>query len=81
MGATRLYRDPTASLDARVEDLLRRMTLDEKVAQLGGAWVTELVADDRLDVERARVRLRHGTGHVTRIGARRALAPRRGRGS
>src|SRR5437870_8853183 len=51
------------------------MTLDEKVAQLGGAWVTELVADDRLDVERARVRLRHGTGHVTRIGAATDLRP------
>src|SRR5213593_1616365 len=51
------------------------MTLDEKVAQLGGVWVTELVADDRLDVERARVRLRHGTGHVTRIGASTGLGP------
>src|SRR5947208_519196 len=30
------------------------MTLDEKVAQLGGTWVTELVANDRFDPERAR---------------------------
>src|SRR2546425_284181 len=51
------------------------MTLDEKVAQLGGVWVTELVTDDRLDVERARVRLRDGTGHVTRIGASTGLGP------
>src|SRR3989441_12462643 len=51
------------------------MTLDEKVAQLGGVWVTELVKDDRLDVERARARLRHGTGHVTRIGASTGLGP------
>ena len=75
MGATPLYRDPSASLDARVEDLLRRMTPDEKVAQLGGVWVTELMTDDRLDVERARVRLRDGTGHVTRIGASTGLGP------
>jgi len=75
VGATPLYRDPSASLDARVEDLLRRMTPDEKVAQLGGVWVTELMTDDRLDVERARVRLRDGTGHVTRIGASTGLGP------
>ncbi|TMA63827.1 MAG: hypothetical protein E6J69_16365 [Deltaproteobacteria bacterium] len=75
MGATPLYRDPSASLDARVEDLLRHMTLDEKLAQLGGVWVTELITDDGFDVERARVRLRHGTGHVTRIGASTALGP------
>src|SRR5436309_7006237 len=40
------------------------MTLDEKLAQLGGVWVSELVTDDRFDVERARARLQHGTGHV-----------------
>jgi len=75
VGATPLYRDPSASLDARVEDLLRHMTLDEKVAQLGGVWVSELVTDDRFDPERARARLRHGTGHVTRIGASTGLRP------
>ncbi|TMA39469.1 MAG: beta-glucosidase [Deltaproteobacteria bacterium] len=51
------------------------MTLDEKVAQLGGTWVSELVANDRFDPERARARLRHGTGHVTRIGAATGLRP------
>lgn len=30
------YRNPSAPLDARVEDLLRRMTLDEKITLLGG---------------------------------------------
>ncbi len=31
-----LYRDPTQPVDARVGDLLQRMTLEEKVAQLQG---------------------------------------------
>ncbi|MCX7599024.1 MAG: glycoside hydrolase family 3 C-terminal domain-containing protein [Armatimonadetes bacterium] len=31
-----LYRDPRAPIEQRVEDLLARMTLEEKVAQLGG---------------------------------------------
>ena len=32
--AAPVYRDPTKAVDVRVEDLLSRMTLDEKVAQL-----------------------------------------------
>jgi len=31
-----LYRDPQAPIEQRVEDLLARMTLEEKIAQLGG---------------------------------------------
>ena len=33
LGATPLYRDPTASIAARADDLLARMTTDEKIAQ------------------------------------------------
>ena len=32
-----------------VDDLLTQMTLDEKLAQLGGAWVTALVDDNDFD--------------------------------
>src|SRR5271170_5675688 len=32
------YRDPKLSVDQRVADLLLRMTIDEKVAQLESAW-------------------------------------------
>src|SRR3954452_18663021 len=51
------------------------MTLEEKVAQLGGVWITQLVRSDRLDPERTAQRLRHGIGHVTRIGASTGLRP------
>jgi beta-glucosidase-like glycosyl hydrolase len=70
------YRDPTRSTDERVMDLLGRMALEEKVAQLGGVWVTELVRGDRFEPALAREKLRHGTGHVTRIGASTGLGPR-----
>ncbi|MDQ0932038.1 beta-xylosidase/alpha-l-arabinosidase [Streptomyces turgidiscabies] len=33
------WRDPALSADARVDDLLSRMTLEEKTAQLYGVWV------------------------------------------
>ena len=58
-----------------VDELLGRMTLEEKVAQLGGVWVTALVADDRFDPDLAKRMMPHGIGHVTRIGASTGLRP------
>ncbi|MEY2434483.1 MAG: hypothetical protein QOC92_4208 [Acidimicrobiaceae bacterium] len=69
------YLDPTATVESRVDDLLERMTLDEKAAQLGGVWITDLVSPDGFDEDRAADRLRHGIGHVTRIGASTGLRP------
>jgi len=34
-----LWRDPNRPVDERVDDLLARMTLEEKVGQLNGVWV------------------------------------------
>jgi beta-glucosidase len=58
-----------------IDDLLARMTLPEKLAQLGGAWVTALVDDDGFDEEAARRTIGDGIGHVTRIGATTSLLP------
>jgi len=69
------YRDAGAPLEARVEDLLGRMTVDEKLAQLGCVWSTQLVVDDAFSAERARELLAHGTGQITRIGASTGLRP------
>jgi beta-glucosidase len=70
------YRDPALPTARRVEDLLARMTLDEKVAQLGCVWSTQLVDEAAFSAQRARQHLAHGTGHVTRIGAATGLRPR-----
>ena len=56
-------------------DLLAQMTLDEKLAQLGGAWVTALVDDNGFDPEAAKKVMGDGIGHVTRIGATTSLLP------
>ena len=61
------YRDPELPLEARVDDLLARMTAEEKVAQLGSAWVFELARGDAVEDERFSSLCRHGLGQITRI--------------
>ncbi|PLS78912.1 MAG: beta-glucosidase [Chloroflexi bacterium] len=70
------YKDPARGLTERVEDLLGRMTLDEKIAQLGCLWSTALVHDDAFDADFTAAKMPHGIGQVTRIGASTGLQPR-----
>ena len=60
------YLDPALTAEERAEDLLGRMTLEEKLAQLGSHWVFELADDDGLMTESAGL-LASGLGQVTRI--------------
>jgi beta-glucosidase len=61
------HRDPSLPIDDRVERLLDQMTLEEKIAQLGSAWVFQLIDDGRLSGSKAHELLAKGLGHVTRI--------------
>jgi beta-glucosidase len=61
--------------DARVDELLDRMTLEEKLAQLGCVWSTQLVVDDAFSPDAAAGLLAHGTGQITRIAASTGLRP------
>jgi beta-glucosidase len=58
------------------EALLARMTLDEKLAQLGCVWCTALVEDDAFSPDAAARWLERGIGEITRIGATTGLRPR-----
>lgn len=70
------YHYPHVPVEERVRDLLGRMDLEEKVAQLGGVWSTALLEGGRLSEAKAWASLRHGAGHITRIGGGTALGPR-----
>lgn len=69
------YQDPELPPHRRADDLLDRMTTEEKLAQLGCVWITALLTDGRFDPERAATALAHGIGQVTRIGATSGLDP------
>jgi beta-glucosidase len=68
-GTAPLYRQAGASVDARVADLLARMTVEEKVAQLQGIWNRKREIQDaqgRFDAAKAQPLLGQGIGEVAR---------------
>ncbi|HWZ82331.1 MAG TPA: glycoside hydrolase family 3 N-terminal domain-containing protein [Terriglobales bacterium] len=78
------YRNPALPVEQRVADLLSRMTLEEKVAQLGGAWQNRgivkdesvfFVGKDRSFLpDRAAVLLKDGLGEMSRPSEQRGPA-------
>lgn len=69
------YRDPELDVDRRVKDLLGRMTLPEKLAQLGCVWAGELVAAAGFSADLAGDKLGDGIGQVARVGGSTGLEP------
>ena len=61
-----LYKDPSATVEARVEDLMKRMTIEEKIGQITGVWVQ--IEDQQKtglgDTDYFRTLMPHGVGSV-----------------
>jgi beta-glucosidase-like glycosyl hydrolase len=87
MAAT--YRDPTRSVSDRARDLLSRMTLDEKLAQLHALWLIlsedgnhRARADDAFiapsDQAKLQQMLRRGLGQISRPLGTHGVDPRKG---
>ena len=74
--ASAAYLDPSRTLEERVRDLLDRMTLEEKLAQLGAVWGSALAEGDRFSAPKAKQALHAGIGHITRIAGGSLLGPR-----
>jgi len=72
-----LYKDPSQPIERRIEDLLSRMTLEEKVAQLTAVWEHKdriQTPDGQFSLERAMAAFPHGVGQITRPSDRRGVA-------
>jgi beta-glucosidase len=60
---TPLYKNPNAPIEARVNDLMRRMTLEEKVAQLLCVWSQKIqMFDDKLTFDPAKAQAMYPNG-------------------
>ncbi len=70
-----IFLDAKRHIDQRVEDLLKQMTLSEKIAQLGSAWFSEFLDGEQFSRTNAARLLANGLGQVTRIAGVSALPP------
>jgi beta-glucosidase len=75
---TPLYKDAHAPIDARVNDLLSRMTLQEKIAQISCIWQQKNEIEDaggNFDATKATRMFPYGIGQVARPSDRVPLEP------
>lgn len=73
-----LYKDASQSIDARVQDLLGRMTLEEKAAQLIGIWLTKnkiQTPEGEFSAEQASANFPNGLGQISRPSDRKGAKP------
>ncbi|MFO6428881.1 glycoside hydrolase family 3 N-terminal domain-containing protein [Erythrobacter sp. W302b] len=70
-----VYKDAAAPIPLRVADLMARMTLEEKVAQIRTAWAAKADMIDGLafDPAKASAAFPDGIGHVTRPSDKRGV--------
>jgi beta-xylosidase len=81
---TQLWRDPSRPAAERVADLLARMTLEEKTAQLTSVWLGEQPQDSNVAPMQGELRsaeppfadlIRDGLGQLTRVFGTRPVPP------
>lgn len=77
------YKQPGLSTAERVQDLLERMTTEEKLAQLSGAWFLEVSEGETFSEEttfsasKAQERIGNGVGQITSLASRSSFKPQR----
>lgn len=71
-----VYKDPSQPVERRVEDLLARMTLEEKVGQMVAIWLEKekiQTPTGEFDAAKASRNFPHGLGQIARPYDRRAI--------
>ena len=64
-----------ASIKNKVKDLISKMTLEEKLAQLGSYWMYDLQTAGTLDLDKVQGMLKDGIGQITRVAGGSTLDP------
>jgi len=67
-GKMDIYENPEVSIEERVEDLLRQMTLDEKIAQMCSFGNIEMDTINGVLTEKSIAQIRNGIGQLSRSG-------------
>ena len=70
-----LYLDPSESIENRVKDLISKMTIEEKVAQLGSFFPFQIMDGNDLSIEKMKRLINNGIGQITRLGGASNLSP------
>ena len=65
----------TAEIDAQVDTIISKMTFDEKIAQITGTRIRELMVDGKLSSEKMDEHLSNGIGHFCQFSTGQALNP------
>ncbi|MFX1521849.1 MAG: glycoside hydrolase family 3 protein, partial [Promethearchaeota archaeon] len=69
------YLDPAQPIEKRVEDLISRMTIEEKVAQLGSTYPYSIMQGNKLAPEKMKKVFKNGIGQISRLGGVTNLSP------
>ncbi len=77
MSETMIYKDAARPVEERVEDLLSRMTLEEKAAQLCGNLPGSVVVDGKADREKLKQLFPNGHGRFTQYSMAGLTSPER----
>ena len=70
-----IYLDPAQPIEKRVGDLISRMTVEEKVAQLRSYYTYEVMEHGEVSSEKMQKLLRSGISQITRIGGTSNMPP------
>ena len=68
-------KDDTSEIEARIEGIIASMTMDEKLAQIEGIRLNQLLVDGKLSLEKCRKVIPNGIGHFCQFSSGLTLSP------